>query len=233
MKNLIWIILIVFLITGCQQKAVKQEKIKIANNLIMVGNYSGMIQCADCPGINMVLELNADSTYMLEETYLNADKTPKNKLYSLGKWIAVNDGIITLKSGKEENWLFGAVSSDKLVLLDKQSKEIKQDTNFFIKRTDKGISQTTGFEMTGLYSYIANAGLFTECNTGITYPVAGEEDNSNLETEYLKIKKDSLEKIFVKVNGHFKIIPKAIGRGNEKFMVVSKLIGFDRESKCK
>ena len=40
------------------------------------GQYVGVIPCADCPGIEMVLELHGDGTYRLAETYQEKGEKP-------------------------------------------------------------------------------------------------------------------------------------------------------------
>jgi len=40
------------------------------NSLDWNGTYKGVLPCADCEGIETELELNADKTYELKETYL-------------------------------------------------------------------------------------------------------------------------------------------------------------------
>ena len=234
MKKILLFFLFCSVLMSCSNKTTqKLEKIKLSSYLTVAGNYSGKIICADCPGINIFMDLKADSTFLLEETFINPDNTPGRKNYSMGKWTASGEGLITLKIPDKESIIFGAVSSAKLILMDNQGKAIKSDTSFYLLRSNKNITLSEGIEMSGIYSYYADIGQFSECNTGKTYFVATEEDNANLEAEYLRIKKEPNEKIFVKITGYFKIIPKIEGRGNEEVLVVSKLIGFDINSKCK
>ena len=48
------------------------------NSLDWAGTYSGVTPCADCPGMKTDITLNSDSTYSLQEQYLEKEKTPRS-----------------------------------------------------------------------------------------------------------------------------------------------------------
>lgn len=74
----------------------------------------------------------------------------------------------------------------------------------------------------GMYSYMADAGMFIDCNTQKKYPVAMEADNISLEQAYLKIAEEPREKILVTLIGTFEKRPKIEGDGEMEFLIVSK-----------
>lgn len=55
--------------------------------------------------------------------------------------------------------------------------------------------------MHGMYFYMADAGIFYDCKSGITFPVEMEADNRTLESAYLKARKNPGESILVKLEG--------------------------------
>lgn len=77
-------------------------------------------------------------------------------------------------------------------------------------------------KLKGFYSYMADAGLFTDCETNKKYPVAMEADNISLERAYLEIVENPGEKILVTLNGHFESRPKVEGDGEREFLIVDK-----------
>ena len=90
------------------------------NSLDVVGKYKGVLPCADCEGIETVIELKADSTYNREMKYLG--KTD-NSYTASGKWTWVSEFVINLGSIKEgPNRYF--VAEGKLVQLDTNGKKI-------------------------------------------------------------------------------------------------------------
>ena len=80
-------------------------------------------------------------------------------------------------------------------------------------------------KLKGMYSYMADAALFTDCKTSKKYPVAFEADNISLERAYLGVVKNPGEKILVTLSGHFENRPQIDGVGKREFLIVDK---FDR-----
>src|SRR5690606_28741050 len=63
---------------GCKstQPIEKEKGVTMDNSRTSLdwdGYYVGTLPCADCPGIKTELELNADQTFILRETYLDRD----------------------------------------------------------------------------------------------------------------------------------------------------------------
>ncbi len=77
-------------------------------------------------------------------------------------------------------------------------------------------------KLKGFYSYMADAGIFTDCETDKKYPVAFEADNISLESAYLEVVKIPGEKIIVTLSGHFANRPKMEGEGKQEFLIVDK-----------
>ena len=76
----------------------------------------------------------------------------------------------------------------------------------------------------GFYSYMADAALFYDCETGKKHPVAFEGDNLKLEKAYLEINENAGEKILVTLLGNYELRDKIEGTGKEEFLVVTKFI---------
>ncbi len=83
----------------------------------------------------------------------------------------------------------------------------------------------TGTEMRGMYVYMADAALFTECETGKRYPVAFEGDSVSLERAYLEARQQPGEEVLVSVEGHFAERPAMEGNRTEESLVVDRFIG--------
>ena len=72
----------------------------------------------------------------------------------------------------------------------------------------------------GMYSYMADAPLFTECATGLTYPVAAEAESVVLERAYLELQTGPAEPLLVSVRGYVEPRPRADG-GSEDALIVT------------
>ncbi|MCF8260063.1 MAG: META domain-containing protein [Melioribacteraceae bacterium] len=86
--------------------------------------------------------------------------------------------------------------------------------------------------MTGYFSYMADSGIFIDCQSGAQYPVASEQDYLNMEKEYLSLRTETNQKILVDIQAR-------IGRrlpmeGNEDvdFLIVDSLGQFYIDKNC-
>ena len=98
------------------------------------GNFSGMLPCADCPGIDTRVTLNADGTFTLLETY--QDRKVKTTPVD-GTWtVEADDKHIRLdpNSKTESDRLYEILSSDEIRLLDQVGKHIEGDLSYNLKR---------------------------------------------------------------------------------------------------
>jgi copper homeostasis protein (lipoprotein) len=69
--------------------------------------------------------------------------------------------------------------------------------------------------MTGMFRYMADAALFTECLTEASFPVAQENDYLALERAYLAHRQTAGEPLFTTLTGHLGQRPKMEGDGVE------------------
>ena len=76
------------------------------NNLNWVGDYKGVLPCADCNGIETELELKADNSYELSEEYLG--KNNQEAKYKGEFSFDASNKIITLdKQGQNRKFFVG------------------------------------------------------------------------------------------------------------------------------
>jgi len=76
----------------------------------------------------------------------------------------------------------------------------------------------------GMYSYMADAGIFVDCATREQWPVAHEGDNATLEREYGKAKIAPGTPLLVTVEGGLDSRPKVDGRGKETTLIVGRFV---------
>lgn len=69
---------------------------------------------------------------------------------------------------------------------------------------------------------MADAGIFTDCETNKKHPIAFEGDNISLERAYLEVVENPGEKIIVTLTGHFESRPKMECEGDREFLIVDK-----------
>lgn len=90
------------------------------NSLDWAGSYKGIIPCADCPGIELEVELKSNNTYEIEQEYLERN----TKIEDKGNFTWTQDGsTIHINSTKTENYQF-KVGENRLIMLDQEGNEI-------------------------------------------------------------------------------------------------------------
>lgn len=95
------------------------------------GTYQGELPCADCDGIKTELQLNADNTYILKETYEGHDKKP---FITKGK-TTVDGNIVTIHD-KSENHQY-LIENNQATALDMEGKKIEGEmaSLYILKKT--------------------------------------------------------------------------------------------------
>jgi copper homeostasis protein (lipoprotein) len=69
---------------------------------------------------------------------------------------------------------------------------------------------------------MADAGLFTDCATGVRVPVAMEADNAALERAYLGAREEAGAQLLVSLMGRLEERPRTDGEGTRDFLVVTR-----------
>ena len=89
--------------------------------------------------------------------------------------------------------------------------------------TSRGEPTPSGvMELEGTYRYLADAGLFEDCATGVRWPVAEEADSAALERAYLASGVEPSAPLLVTVHGRLALRPKPDGPGQENVLIVEK-----------
>ena len=88
-------------------------------------------------------------------------------------------------------------------------------------------------KMTGMYSYMADAGLFLECGDNKKrLPVAMEGDNISLERAYLKNRYQPGKSLLVTIKGHLDLRPKMEGEGQQQVIIVDQFLSIHQQERC-
>ena len=99
------------------QQAQPEEAAKAEAPKKHVGEFSGKVPCADCPGIEMKLTLNEDGSFLLDETYLEKKDGQFN---AKGSYEVSADGaFVTLKEEVNDNPRVFLVEEDAAYLVEK------------------------------------------------------------------------------------------------------------------
>jgi surface antigen len=98
-------------------------------------SYSGVLPCADCPGMKYALEFHEDGTYRLRTTYL--EKGPDHKGLDVddhGAWQLVSYGArVTLHNEQNKTSTYIIKDANTLRLVDEKGDEFKSKLNYDLK----------------------------------------------------------------------------------------------------
>ena len=185
--------------------------------------YSGVLPCADCPGIRYTLNLWPDGVFFLRMTYLGKGRGEGGSFDNIGVWTLSADGkTLILRAGREAPMMFAIKSADVIRKLDLEGKEIESRLNYDLVRGEHLEWFEPRLPLRGMYMYMADAGLFQECLTGRKLPVAQEGENAKLRSSYLKARQQPGEQLLVTVEGRIVLRPKMEGRGEQEMLVVDR-----------
>ena len=186
-------------------------------------SFSGDLPCADCPGIRYRLNLFADQSYFLSMVYSGRDSPTA---YDMGSWHLAGDRrTMTLHGKHEQPLMFRVIDLNTLHKLDLDGRDIESAHNYSLTRMGQFEAMEPHLAMRGMYRYLADAGIFTECLTRQRWPVAQEDENAALERSYLKVRRDPGEELMVSVEGHVKLLPPMEGASRWPTLVVTRFTG--------
>ena len=183
--------------------------------------YEGILPCADCEGIRYTLNLWGDKVFFLRMTYLGKG----DGLDDIGVWaLSADQATLILRGGREAPLIFAVKSAERLRKLDIKGKEIVSQLNYNLVRKERFEWFEPRLPMRGMYLYIADAALFTECQTRRKFPVAQEEDNAALERAYLVARTQPGQPLLATLEGRIALRPKMEGPGEQPGLVVERFI---------
>ncbi|MBN45547.1 MULTISPECIES: META domain-containing protein [unclassified Methylophaga] len=162
-------------------------------------SYSGTLPCADCPGIDYHLNLFADQSYYLQLHY--QDSGDNATFYQLGQW-QQQTGQLRLLSDDPQQTAFQIEKDGSIRLLDQEDTLINSSLNYRLQRETQFRAVYPAMQFHGMYSYMADSGIFTECLTGQRWFVAQEADNATLESLYLEYAEEVNQPLLVEVTGY-------------------------------
>jgi copper homeostasis protein (lipoprotein) len=193
--------------------------------------FTGQLPCADCEGIHWHLDLLPDQTFQLRLTYLG--KPQERSFDDIGRWqVGADLRVLRLAGGRETSENFEILETKTLRKLDKEGKPIQSTLNYKLKRSQAFAPIEPKLPLSGMYMYMADAGLITLCTTGWKLPVATEGDNVALEAAYTKTRRKPGEPLLVSLEG--RIVPRQPmeGPGPRPTVVVDRFEGIWPAETC-
>lgn len=147
--------------------------------LQLPASFKGELTCTDCAADRMQLDLWPDGVYHLKRTYRT-----RGSADDLGRWRRAADRkVILLYGGREVPLQFEVLGPRTLQPLGPDGRTAANE-RFQLVSDGKLVPAELTLRLHGMFAYQADAGLFEECLTGRSYPVAMEGDFIALERAY-------------------------------------------------
>lgn len=195
-------------------------------------SYSGVLPCANCEGIETRITLREDQTFFMTQTYLGI--AGPNQSTDLGRWVMSHFGNVVVMKGQHGDIRYFKLNSPhELTLLDLEARSIISALNYSLKRSaDVEPMDVKIFPLNGMYRYKADAGLFTECVSGIQFPVVQLGDNAKLEQAYLDKRAEIDQLLYASIYGHIRMFEGVDGAPEKPMIHPLRFEFINSESKC-
>lgn len=192
-----WLVLLsILFFSACSTEEADERHVIIED---FPASYSGTLPCADCPGIDYRLNLFADKSYYLQMHY--QDSGENSTFYQLGQW-QQNSDQLRLLSDDPQQTAFQIEKDGNIRLMDQEYVLINSPLNYELQRDNDFYAVYPNMQFHGMYNYMADSGVFTECLTGQRWVVAQEADNAALELLYLEYIEAPNQPILIEATGY-------------------------------
>jgi copper homeostasis protein (lipoprotein) len=229
------LILFILLAGGCA----KQEQTQITDEtgaicpLPLPSTYVADIPCRDCPPTTAALILRPDSLYFLRIKTVDPDTGVETVKAEIGVWKYISAGnTILLATYDNVARTLLITPTDKLRVIKVSGGIIPPDVNYDLTRDDGKPGYNDVVPVQGMYSYKADAGLFTECLSDAAFPVATEAENAALEWAYLNTPHGQAEPVLVSLEARLITRPRYGGIGYEEAIVPVRFVDIQPGITC-
>lgn len=173
--------------------------------------FKGNLPCVNCEGIQTNITLQADGSFFSRQIYTG--QPSPNQANDLGRWVMSHHGNVLVMQGQNSQIRYFRVkSAEAIEMLDLEARTIFSDLNYQLMRTASVDSLDLKlFPLNGLYQYLADAALFTECASGLAFPVVPTGDNIKLEQAYLQRREQPAQALLATLYAHIKPAPSMEG----------------------
>lgn len=185
--------------------------------------YTGVLPCADCPGIDQVLTLFPDGSYRLRLTY----RERRSVFHELGRWSLGADGArlhLSRVSGARDY----EVLPRGLRLLDQDGHAIESPFNYVLSLQGEPDLIAEPMPLRGMFRLDGPTASLLECQSGETFTVKIDESNAFLALHRRYRTAASLgDPVLVRISGRFE------GRGSTAQAIrVEQFDGVEPDKSC-
>lgn len=165
--------------------------------------YSGVLPCADCPGIRYDIDVRPANIYFLRMTYLDANSGRSYE--DLGTWSLASDlRTLALRGSRQPPMLFSIVGRKALRKLNNEGQPIESELNYTLERSESYEALSPQVPLRGMYSKSDAGAVIEECTTGLRLTLSGESTES-LATQFEALRKGANRPVLLAVEGRVRL----------------------------
>lgn len=215
-----------FALIGCNNRAEMQviQPTQSAELKPMQQSWRGVLPCADCEGIETTLFLEKDGTWVMNQRYQGAKEPSSFATY--GKWARTAEKLVLIDAQGEKT--FFRAKGEGMEMLDREGNPIESQFNYTLAPVNAALPSTP-MAMRGMYFYMADAAIFTDCATGKKVNVA---NNAQLERDYAVARGNDSKPVLLTVDGHFTLEPNPDSGEMVKTLMADKDAKFHAGKDC-
>lgn len=202
-------------------------------DLRLPATYSGQLERATGSPSRITLNLYSNRIFFLRKPVETPSDDTGASGHDHGRWYLAHGGRQLVLVGRAEApYKLAVKDSETFRLLSLNGSKDRLQHPIDLIRKDELDPFEDPVPMTGMFRYMADAALFTECLTGTSFPVAQEKDYLALERAYLGHRQTAGEPLFTALTGHLGQRPKMEGAGMESVIIVDRFDTIQRRATC-
>ncbi|MFY7866494.1 YbaY family lipoprotein [Roseateles sp.] len=201
-------------------------------------SFVGVLPCADCEGIRHRLTLRADGSFRLRLDYLGKPGEPSTEW---GRWTlqpgqGLMPGRLLLQGTNQDARHFVLMPGSgktpaRLRQLDRQGQAFSSSANLDLQQSAAQEQGQEPLHLRGEFRYMADAANFTDCASGLRWPVLMGGDYLALERRYGELAKSAGASVWVELKGRVALAPSMEGPWREH-VLVDRFIAADAAASC-
>jgi copper homeostasis protein (lipoprotein) len=202
-------------------------------DLHLPATYSGQLPHPSGSRGRITLNLYSNRIFFLRKPVETPPDDTRAYGHDHGRWYLAHGGRQLVLVGRAEApYKLAVKDNETFRLLSLNGSKDRLQHPIDLARKDELDPFEDPVPMTGMFRYMADAALFTECLTEASFPVAQEKDYLALERAYLEHRQTAGEPLLATLTGHLGQRPKMEGQGMESVIVVDRFDTIQRHATC-
>jgi len=192
-------------------------------------SFVGAAACAGCSTERYTLNLWNDGLFYLRREEPETGEREDD----VGQWLAsAETGAISLFGSAPAALNYAILAPGLLEARDSDPRSDDEPLHLRLERAADFVSFEPRLTVRGMYSYMADAALFRECQSNRRFEVAPEGDNAAVEAAYLALRREPAEELLLEMDARFVRRAPMEGQGLREAVVPERLAGFWPGESC-